>query len=217
MKRPAVGRSSFDSNVFINCPFDPEYYALLRPLLFTILYLGYTPRIASERSDSTENRVDKIVGLIRDSKLSIHDISRLRASAKGEYSRFNLPFELGLAHGSRIFGSSRMKTKRCLILEKDQHEFKRALSDLSGADIKSHKNKPQEVVRCVRDWFVETVGLRRDRAPSPSAIWSRFLVFALDFYDARKRDGYSDADLNIMPIPEYIDFIADWVSGNKVS
>ena len=37
---------AFDQNVFVNCPFDEEYLPLLRPLLFTIVYLGFRPRIA---------------------------------------------------------------------------------------------------------------------------------------------------------------------------
>ena len=208
-------RTPFESNVFINCPFDSKYVRLLRPLLFTIIYLGFEPRIASESSDSTENRMDKIIGLIRQSRLSIHDLSRLRSSARGEFSRFNLPFELGLAHASRIFGGSRTASKRALILEKDQHAIKRALSDLSGTDIKSHSNKPQYVVRAVRDWFVETVGLRR--VASPTGIWYAFNDFTSDFYDSRKGEGFSRADLNIMPIPEYIDFIKDWMIKRRAS
>jgi hypothetical protein len=102
-----------------------------------------------------------------------------------------------------------MKAKRCLILERDQHTFRRALSDLSGADIKSHQNRPQHLVRAVRDWFVESVGMRG--VLGPTAIWYRFNDFASAFYDARKRDGFSDEDLNMMPIPEYIDFIERWV------
>ncbi|MEP7011624.1 MAG: hypothetical protein ABJC13_14975, partial [Acidobacteriota bacterium] len=66
---------SFESNVFINCPFDATYLPLLRPLLFTVVFLGYSPRIASERFDSGENRIDKICSLIRESKYSIHDLS----------------------------------------------------------------------------------------------------------------------------------------------
>jgi hypothetical protein len=49
--------ADFKSNVFINCPFDEDYLPLLRPLLFTVVYLGFNPRIASERSDSAENRL----------------------------------------------------------------------------------------------------------------------------------------------------------------
>ena len=66
--------ASFSKNVFINCPFDSDYVALLRPLLFTVLYLGYTPRIASERLDSGEPRIDKISELVQRSKFSIHDL-----------------------------------------------------------------------------------------------------------------------------------------------
>ena len=73
----------FSKNVFINCPFDSEYHSLLRPLLFTAVYLGFNPKIALERSDSGEQRIDKICELIRESKYSIHDLSRLRSSRRG--------------------------------------------------------------------------------------------------------------------------------------
>jgi hypothetical protein len=96
---------------------------------------------------------------------------------------------------------------------KDQHEFQKAISDLSGIDIKRHNNQPSEVVRAVRDWFVETVGLRR--VHSATRIWYRFTDFASDFYDQRVADGYTDEDLNMMPIPEYIDFIRGWVEDSK--
>ena len=75
----------FEKGVFINCPFDDEYRSLLRPLLFTIIYLGFTPRIALERSDSLELRLNKISELIQRSKYSIHDLSRLQAGSEGEY------------------------------------------------------------------------------------------------------------------------------------
>ena len=102
----AVGRRNvFSRNVFVNCPFDSEYLPLLRPLLFTIIYVGFIPRIASERADSGEKRVDKICELIRACQYSIHDLSRLRASEIGEFSRMNMPFELGIEYGSRRFGA----------------------------------------------------------------------------------------------------------------
>ena len=71
----------------------------------------------------------------------------------------NMPFELGIDYGSRQHGPEFMRGKKCLILEKEAYDFKAALSDMSGVDIKSHRNKPEEVVRAVRDWFYETVGL----------------------------------------------------------
>lgn len=101
--------AGFETNVFINCPFDAAYLPLLRPLLFTVVLLGYHPRIASERSDSGENRVDKICALIRESKYGIHDLSRLQASEIGEFYRMNMPFELGVEYGCRLFGSARLQ------------------------------------------------------------------------------------------------------------
>ena len=201
-------QTPYESSVFINCPFDDRYVSLLRPLLFTAVYLRFEPRIASETSDSAEMRFDKIVRLIRSARLSIHDISRMRAESVGELSRLNLAFELGMDRGAQLFGSGRLRSKCCLVLERDPHEFRRALSDLSGIDIKSHGDQPPRIVRAVRDWFVETVGVKG--APSSTSLWSRFTEFTSDFYDTRVADGYSGDDLNMMPVPEYIDSIRIW-------
>lgn len=208
MTRAGGASARFQRSVFINCPFDSAYLSLLRPLLFTISSLGFEPRIASERSDSAEMRFDKIVRLIRSSRYSIHDISRLRAKAAGDFSRFNLPFELGMDRGAQIFGERKFRSKACLMLEKSDYDFHLALSDLAGVDIKSHGNEPVRIVRAVREWFVETV--RVPGAPSATQLWYRFTEFATDFYNARVADGYEDEDLNMMPIPEYLDFIRAW-------
>lgn len=209
----AKRRDDFSRNVFVNCPFDSDYVPLLRPLLFTIVHVGFVPRIASERSDSGENRIDKICALIRDCRYSIHDLSRLRASQVGEFSRMNMPFELGIEYGCRVFGGASLGTKKCLVLEKDPYEFQKAISDLSGIDIKQHGNEPRNVVRAVRDWFVATVRLRD--VQSATQIWYSFEDFASDFYDKRKADGYTDEDLNMMPPPEYIDFIRRWLKHRR--
>ena len=197
-------------SVFVNCPFDRDYLSLLQPLLFTIVDLGFMPRIASERSDSGENRIDKICELIRESRYSIHDLSRLRATEAGQFSRMNMPFELGIEYGCRVFGPEELRGKKCLILEKDQHEFRKAISDLSGIDIKNHNNSPFEIVNAVRNWFVETVGLRR--IPSATQLWYRFGTFIGDFYLARLEAGFTDEDLEAMPVSEYIDHIREWVA-----
>jgi hypothetical protein len=203
-------RAGFERNVFVNCPFDGEYVSLLRPLLFTVLALGYQPRIATERSDSGENRIDKIVELIRESRYSIHDISRLVATEAGQFSRFNLPFELGIDRGAQLFGTTRQRTKKILILESEPYDYKRALSDLSGADIKHHKSDAPRLVREVRNWFVETVGVTA--AKSPTVLWYQFTDFASEFYDRRKDDGYSEEDLNFMPVGEYMGAISEWLA-----
>ncbi len=205
-------KREFEKNIFINCPFDSEYYSLLRPLLFTVVYLGFNPKIALERSDSGEQRIDKICELIEGSKYSIHDLSRLKSKKKGELYRLNMPFELGIDYGCRRFAPRHLKGKRSLILEKGAFDYKIALSDISGVDIKNHGDKPAKLVQAIRNWFVETVGLRD--VAGPTAIWYRFNDFAADFYTRRQSEGFSDEDLDMMPVREYIDFIKAWILSN---
>lgn len=95
----------FETSVFLNCPFDDEYLPLLRPILFAIIDLGFTPWIALESLDSGKPRIEKIISLIEASKYAVHDLSRSQARAPGEYYRLNMPFELGLDVGCRLFRS----------------------------------------------------------------------------------------------------------------
>lgn len=202
---------SFEKNVFINCPFDDEYYALLRPLLFTILSLGFNPRIALESSDSGEQRINKICQLISSSRYAIHDLSRIQSTERDEFYRLNMAFELGIEYGIRHLSTTgRLRTKKCLILGRERYAFMNALSDLAGVDIKNHQNDPILLIRQLRSWFTETIGLRHTE--SPTVIWYNFQHFMKDFYDKRKLDGFTDEDLKMMPVPEFISFIQEWLS-----
>lgn len=82
----------FGISVFINCPLDDEYRSLLRPMLFTMVYSGLVPRLASEKSDSLEQRIEKIVRLIKECKYSIHDLTPIviRAAKAQGYSKHDL-------------------------------------------------------------------------------------------------------------------------------
>ena len=113
----------FHKNVFINCPFDDEYKPILEAILFCLIRLRFNPRIATERDDGGENRLDKIRELILCSKYSIHDLSRCIPSYLGEYSSGNMPFELGLDFGCRSFGGYPFDQKGILILEEKQYSF----------------------------------------------------------------------------------------------
>jgi hypothetical protein len=206
-------KEDFSKNVFVNCPFDNDYLSLLRPLLFTVLYLGYHPRIASERTDSGEARFQKICELIEQSRISIHDLSRIRSAKKKEYYRMNMPFELGVDIGCRTYRSGQAKDKKCLILAKEKYGYQKALSDMSGSDIKSHNNEPEEIVRQIRNWFIEN---DIQHADSGTKIWETFNAFMADFYHKRKMEGFKSKDLEMMPIPEYIRFIKDWLTDDNI-
>lgn len=197
---------NFEKNIFINCPFDSEYMPLLKPLLYTIKKLGFNPRIALERSDSAEVRLDKIRELIESSKYSIHDLSRVRAKKIGEYFRQNMPFELGLDLGCRDYNKERdFKNKKILILEEERYSTQKALSDLSFADCKCHKGDAEELVYEIRDWFAEN----KFKVPSGSSIWDGYNEFYADFYDKKIDEGFNKKDIDRLPIAEFMNYIEE--------
>jgi hypothetical protein len=205
--------NNFDNNIFINCPFDLEYNTLLRPLLFTIVYCGYNPRIALERFDSSEIRFDKIKELIEDSCLSIHDLSKIKATKKNEYFRLNMPFEIGLDLGCRLYHQDKKyRNKKSLILEKERYAYQKALSDISNSDVKCHKGEPEEIIFEVRNWFSE---LGKDNLNSGSNIWDDYNYFYTDFYEERTKSGFKVKDIEKMPIREFIGYIEKWLSKPK--
>lgn len=200
---------SFERNVFVNCPFDEGFYPLLRPLLFTIIYLGFTPRIASESLDSGRPRLEKIFKLIEDSMYAIHDLSRIKSSKKGEYFRLNMPFEIGVDVGCRVFKNGKWKNKKCLILEAEKYRYQTAISDLSNSDIGVHKNEPQEVVTQVRNWLHTEAGVE---APGPSRIWGAFMDFMAMNYDKLIGNGFSKKDIEALPVSELMNHMKAWVT-----
>ena len=200
---------AFKDNVFVNCPFDELYLPLLRPLLFCVIYLGLRPRISLEALDSGAPRFEKIVSLIKQSKYAIHDLSRLQSNTAGEYFRLNMPFELGLDVGCRLYRSGQSAGKRCLILEAERYRYQAAISDISNSDIASHSNEPVKLVTEVRNWLnIEA----RLRAPGPAEVWARFKEFMATNYDLLKVRGFSDADIERLPIGELIVCMQEWVS-----
>lgn len=114
----------FENCVFINCPFDEEYEPILQAMLFCIVDLGLVPRLAKERNDSGEIRLHKIADLIRDSRYSIHDLSRSQARQKGEYFRLNMPFEYGVDWACRRWYGEGRDTKVFLILDAKKGDYR---------------------------------------------------------------------------------------------
>lgn len=49
----------FETNVFINCPFDDDFKTLLKPLLFSLIYFKLEPKISQTESSATV-RVNQI-------------------------------------------------------------------------------------------------------------------------------------------------------------
>ena len=195
-------------NVFINCPYDAEYVPTLRPMLFAVLVLGFTPRLAMESGDSGATRIQRIIKLIRNSRYAIHDLSRLQAGRPRELFRLNMSFELGLDIGCRLFGVERMKRKKCLVLEARRHSIKAALSDFAGFDACSHNDEPESGVRHVRNWLVQEAGAT---GPSGTAIWYAFNDFVADLAKDLRRRGFRTVDFATMPLQELLRHMSRWI------
>lgn len=201
----------FERNVFINCPFDVEYVVLLRPLLFTIVYLRLEPRIV-ETTDSGQQRVRAIEQLIQESKYSIHDLFRITPLQPGEWPRLNMSYELGLDMGCRRFGSPPLTEKRCLILEKEPHRYQKVLSDIAGSDIEAHQEGPQTLIRKVRNWFF---GQNFGKLPSPNRIWMDFNEFGATLTSIVQNGNYAEADFTEMPKSEFVLYAKEWINGRN--
>lgn len=205
---------AFERNVFINCPFDPEYLSLLRPIVFCIYWLGFTPRIALERLDGGEARIEKIIELIEASRYSIHDLSRMKAKRAGELFRLNMPLELGLDIGCKRFKGGGWADKRCLIMETEKYRYQAALSDLSNSDIVAHDDKPIEAFTAVRNWLNTEAALRAD---GPERLWGLFTEFMGDNDDDLIQRGYSRRDIDRLPFPELMESMSRWVDARQVA
>ena len=96
--------ADYNDNVFINCPFDPNYKQLFDAMVFAIHDCGFIPRCALEEDDASEVRIDKIYNIIADCRYGIHDISRTQLDAASGFPRFNMPLELGIFLGAKKFG-----------------------------------------------------------------------------------------------------------------
>lgn len=164
----------YDDYVFLNCPFDLDYEPIFHALLFAIHDAGFFARCALEISDSAQNRLEKIMGMIGDCRYAIHDLSRTELNEHG-LPRFNMPLELGIFLGCKRFGSPRDRRKGGLILDRDPHRYQRFISDISGQDISTHRGQPERAVAKVRDWLKTTS--RRRTIPGGSVIVERYRRF----------------------------------------
>jgi hypothetical protein len=144
---------NFDKSIFINCPFDALYRPILWAVIFSILACGYKPCSALQEDDAGTVRLDKIRRLISGSRLGIHDISRTEIDVVSGLPRFNMPFELGLDLGARMYGRGYLARKQILILDKERYRYRQFLSDIAGQDISNHDNLPELAIERVRSWL----------------------------------------------------------------
>jgi intergrase/recombinase len=167
----------YDRNVFINCPFDEEYEKIFNAILFTVHKCGFILRCSKEYEDSSSVRIQNIIKLIRESKYSIHDLSRVTLDETAKLPRFNMPLELGICIGAIEYGTKKQKQNKYLIIESEKFRFKQFISDLSGQDIREHKNSVEGVIKIIRNWLSSKT---TEKIPSASIILKEYESFQTD-------------------------------------
>lgn len=197
-----------DKAIFINCPFDNDYHPLLRALLFAVCYYGLEPRIASTEADSKSDRLKRIIGLMRDSRYSIHDLSRMKANKKGEYYRMNMPFELGLDYG--LCGDKKL----FLIFENNRYKLKVALSDINGWDICAHNDSAENVILEFRKWYVNVNEKlsKSQKSVSSHTIWYDYNKFQVGFDEYKQKNNLKDEEISVA---EYIEYVKEHFSSKN--
>jgi hypothetical protein len=138
----------FAPSVFLNIPYDAEFERLYLAYVLGLTTLGFDVRITFDDSEATD-RLGRIIGLIKKSDYSIHDLSRVQTSLSGE-PRFNMPLELGLA----LYRSRTTKRHRVYIFEQEDYRIQRSTSDLNGIDPKIHDGTPERVLSQLRNIFL---------------------------------------------------------------
>jgi len=146
-----------ERNVFINCPYDAEYWPFFDAICFTIQACGFNPRCALETMDSGKNRMERIYQIISQSRFSVHDLSRVELNSAG-LPRMNMPLELGIVLGARQFGGMEHQNKLCLVLDVEEHRYHKYISDISGQDIHIYSGDISALIAILRNFLSEFVG-----------------------------------------------------------
>ena len=135
-------------SVFLNIPYDNQFEELYLAYIVGLTQLGF--HINATLAVPNQGRLDRIVQLIEESDVSIHDLSRIELSSPG-IPRFNMPLELGLA----LYRSHATNGRhRVFVFEKKAYRMLQSTSDVNVALIpKVHNGRPKGVMVGLRNIF----------------------------------------------------------------
>ena len=145
-------------------------------------------------------RLENIVGLIRECKLGIHDLSRVGARMP-DLPRFNMPFECGVFVGAQMFGGPAHASKAFLLLEAKAYRAQKTLSDAAGLDPRVHNNSVKRIVVCVRDFLADHIN---PRPLGSDYMYSTYQSFAAAYPALARRYGHEARQL------KSLETFADW-------
>jgi len=207
MPKQAERATASNNSIFFNCPFDQTYKPIFDALVFAAYDCGYVARCALEIDNAGQVRIEKILKIIRDCRLGVHDISRTELDADSQLPRFNMPFELGLFVAAAQFGVAEQRQKVCLILDKERYRFQKFISDIAGQDIASHGSDPDEAIKALRKWLSALP--TQATLPGGASIVRRYHLFQKQLPAI-----LSDLDIEAdeMTFSDYANFVGVWLA-----
>jgi hypothetical protein len=156
-----------------------------------LIHFGLDPHATVEISGG-QDRLGKILDLIRSCRYSLHDLSRVQLDrVRPRTPRFNMPFELGLAVASAKIEA---RSHDWFVFESVPRRVSKSLSDLSGTDPHIHNATAEGVMRELGNAFVRrssperysvTEMMKTYRAVSPLAEDIEHRTRAQSLFEAR--------------------------------
>ncbi|MGD1871017.1 MAG: hypothetical protein ACFB0F_16205 [Neomegalonema sp.] len=169
----------YKRQVFLNYPYDKEFFPILDAVIFSVICCGFIPRSCEEEISGTEPRIERILKLIASCQHGVHDLSA-SASHSQKNPRLNMPFELGIFYGAKRLGGETHRKKDAVVFDSDIYRLKSTLSDTAGLDFQPHNNEPlvaivsiQRYLKKFADW--DLIG--------PKALVSLYIDYQVQFPD----------------------------------
>ena len=151
----SASRRPANDAVFLNLPYDDRFAELFLAYVAGVSAFGLVPRATLEIPGG-ERRLSRIWDLIRGSRYSIYDMSRVELDLVPPATpRFNMPFELGLAVAyQQSVNKNRNKQHTWFVFEGVNRRLQKSLSDLNGTEVYIHDGTAEGVFRELAQAFV---------------------------------------------------------------
>jgi len=112
--------------------------------------------------------------------------------------------------GNLEYGNGKHKTKRILVLDREQYRYQTSLSDIAGQDIQVHEDDPRKAIDKVRTWLKVNSG--RKNIPGGRTIWQHYLLFKKELPHMLKRAGITRVEIEAPDYySDYVTFIVEWL------
>ena len=165
--------SYYHHQVFLNFPFDEGSVGISYAMHFAVIAAGLVPVCAKDLTAPDRPRLQSLIYAIDSCKYSAHDFSKYRGEGEKNFSRFNMPVEMGMALYNAM--KTQRSEHRCAFFVTSPHEYRIFASDLAGLDPYRYEDDCG-LVSIMYEWLRDTVRAAFVKKPT-SEIVSHYREF----------------------------------------